>query len=52
MFGGYGNTKAVIRKRIESYPLKERVFSTVLSEKRPLKALIEISKSKWPTKSE
>lgn len=47
VLGGYGNTKTVIRKRIQKYPLKELQFSEVISELRPLKVLIEIAKSKY-----
>lgn len=47
VFGGYGNTKIVIRKRIQNYPLKEYQLSSVISELRPYKVLIEISKSKY-----
>lgn len=46
VLGGNGNTRTVIRKRMQSYPLKELPFSEVISELRPLKVLIEIAKSK------
>lgn len=47
MFGGYGNTRTVIRKRIQNYPLKEIHSSEVISESRPLKISIEIAKGKF-----
>lgn len=46
MFGGYGNTKLMIRKRVQNYPIKELVLSSVVSELRPLKVLIEVTKGK------
>lgn len=46
VFGGYGNTKMVIRKRIQNYPMKEIELSSVISELRPMKVLIEVGKGK------
>lgn len=34
----------VIRKRIQSYPLEEVELSSVISELRPMKMLVEIAK--------
>lgn len=45
LFGGYGNTRIVIRKRIQNYPLKELILSEIISELRPLKVLIEVAKN-------
>lgn len=47
VFGAYGNTRIMIRKRMQSYLLKELQFPSVISELRPHKILIEISKSKY-----
>lgn len=46
VFGGYGNTKLMIRKRVQNYPIKEIVLSSVVSELRPLKVVLEVSKGK------
>lgn len=44
VFGGYGNTKMFIRKRIQSYPLRQIELSSIISELRPMKVLIEVAK--------
>jgi len=44
VFGGYGNTRLMIRKRVQNYLIKEVTLASVVSELRPLKALIEVSK--------
>lgn len=44
VLGGWGNSRAVIRKRIKNYPIKELEKSPVIDTLRPLKAVIEISK--------
>lgn len=36
----------IIRKRVQNYPIKELVLSSVVSELRPLKVLIEVAKGK------
>lgn len=47
VFGGYGNTRIAIRKRIQNYSLKEIIVSEVISELRPFKVLIEVAKSEY-----
>lgn len=46
VFGGYGNTRLMIRKRVQNYLIKEITLASVVSELRPLKVLIEVSKGK------
>lgn len=46
VFGGYGNTRLMIRKRVQNYLIKEVTLASVVSELRPLKVLIEVSKGK------
>lgn len=43
VLGGWGNTRAVVRKRIENYALKDLTLSSVISAVRPLKVIIEMS---------
>lgn len=49
VFGSVDNTKTTVRKRIDNYQLELVDTPNILSELRPLKALIEISKRMHPS---
>lgn len=47
VLGGWGNSRVLIRKRIQNYSLKDIAISPVISDLRPLKVVIEIANGKF-----
>lgn len=44
VIGGYGNSKTLIRKKIDNFLIQEIETPNIASDQRPLKVFIEIAK--------